>query len=111
MKKFLDWLCGQSDYTIVRCQKVTRDELRQRLNESFDVAFVKGPETVSPTSLPYMVGDKKCCYQDDKAVVEVISQLRCVDINGLALVYGTPEEIEKAVKFAVSHMHWEGPTG
>lgn len=33
MKEFLDYLCGKdSDYTIIRCQKVTRKELESKLN-------------------------------------------------------------------------------
>lgn len=35
VEKFLDWLCGVSDYTIIRCQKVTKDELRERIKSSF----------------------------------------------------------------------------
>jgi len=35
MNNFLDYLCGKnSDYTIIRCQKVTKEELKNKLIES-----------------------------------------------------------------------------
>ena len=31
MEYFLNWLCGSKDYIIIRCQKITKDELRNKL--------------------------------------------------------------------------------
>lgn len=50
MEKFLDWLCGPSDYTIIRCQKVTKDELRERIKASFAEDRASIEQQVRPDS-------------------------------------------------------------
>ncbi len=80
MEKFLDWLCGKSDYTIIRCQKVTKDELRDRIKDSFAECTVLENETKLNRI------KEKCTYPKHYIICGGYSDGLCNSIKGPCLI-------------------------